>query len=374
MSLTAQHKVLKGARETRRYFAKFERIIGHLREVATLSQSDKLISESEAVIIEWYLLGLANTFTALSYKYLMANRVGGRTKRLLNIDKSDSGFPVYQELLQMAADAMQARDHLKSLPDQRRLKKDMVNHILTEHTPPSQLQYAMSQRLYYEFLQGANLFLTNNDPQAIWRWSSDKEQKRRYLVHWASYDSQTNVPAIYLMELEDTGKRGLPSDEKRWPRVQSHLMAQAVSTLKLLTIATGFDKDFDRLHPKVLRRIFLGPMYSHTFTQQSGPLRDVLADAQGGPGEDWALTWQVETLVSEGSKEEKSGIFSKADRQVYKIDPADFKASAAGTTDLNRALILPHKAYQVLREKDPKTLKNVRNYVVGKNSEIVSYR
>ncbi len=370
--LSFDHKVIEGARATRRYFSKFERIIGHMGDVAALSYKEKALSPLEARIILQYLQGLAQTFTALSYKFLMANRVGDHSAKLLSIDKTDSGFPVFQEILQMAADALQADDHLLTLPTQGRLKKDMISHILTEQTHPTKLQYALSQRIYYEKLAGANLFLSQNHPQAQWEGSIKKKKKKNYLIHWAVYDSPTNVPTIYLMDVEDVGKKALPLDERRWPRVQSHLLSQSMSTLKLLTIARGFDSDFDELHPKTLRRVHLGPMYSHAFTQQHGPLRDVLAEASGQPGLDWALAWTVETLVSERTKTEKTGFFSTAERQVYKVDESSL-GDHDGATDIRRALILPHRAYQVLREKDPPSLKRTRKYVVGTDSKILSY-
>ena len=87
------------------------------------------------------------------------------------------------------------------------------------------------------------------------------------MLHWAVYDSQINLPTIYLMEVEDTGRTALPKDQYRWPEVQAHLMAQSMGGLKLLTIAQGFDEDFDDLHPKRLRRFHIGPMYSHAFTK-----------------------------------------------------------------------------------------------------------
>jgi len=125
--LQYDHKVIDGARATRRYFSKFERIIGHMGDVAALSYKEKLLSPLEARVVLQYLQGLAHTFTALSYKFLMANRVGDHSAKLLSIDKTDSGFPVFQEILQMAADALQADDHLLTLPSQGRLKKDMMS-------------------------------------------------------------------------------------------------------------------------------------------------------------------------------------------------------------------------------------------------------
>ncbi len=368
---TKDHKTLKDAQATRRYFAKFERIIKHLDDVAELSEQEQFLNKAEATVLRGYLMSLSYTFTALSYKFLMANRVGDGVSALLNIDKSDSGFPIFQELLQMAADAMQASNHLKSLPSQKRLKKDMINHILMEQEAPTKLQYALSQRIYYEFLNDAQLFLSQNDPQAIWTGNNTME-RRSYLVHWANYDSRTNVPIVYLMELEDSGDKALPRDERRWPRVQTHLMAQAVSDLKLVTIARGFDQDFDDLHPIRLRRFYLGPMYSHAFTEQHGPLRDVLADASGEPGLDWALAWTVETLQSASVEYEKTGFFRSTERQVYDIDPMFM--GKQGATDVRQSLILPHRAYQVLEEKKPAGMQNIRKYVVGQNSKILSYK
>lgn len=371
--LQFDHKMLDSARATRRYFAKFERIMGHLQDVMALSNQEKLITSAEAKILTSYLEGLTNTFTALSYKYLMTHRIGARETASISIDKKDSGFPIHSELLLMASDATQAKKHLKSLPSQDRLKKDMINHILSERSSPTQLQYAMSQRLYYEYLAGENLFLTQNHPQLLWVGKNMKDGRRSYLAHWAAYDSQTNLPAIYLMELEDTGSRALVHDERRWPSVQSHLMAQAVSSLKLLTIAKGFDADFDTLHPKLLRRFHIGPMYSHKFTEQRGPIRDVLAEAEGEPGLDWTLAWTVESLLSESTFKEKTGIFKKSERQVYKLDAASLDGKESGTTDTQRALIIPHRAYQVLEEKQKASFKGTRKYVVGQNTKILSY-
>ncbi|WP_298915698.1 hypothetical protein [uncultured Algimonas sp.] len=370
--LTYEHRVLDNARAARRYFAKFERIIGHMRSVTRLSVEERQIGKTEGDILGQYLSDLSNSFTALSYKYLMTNRASGSGK--MSLDKTESGFPVFSELIQLATDARQAKLHLGSLPEQDRLKKDMVNHILSEQTAPIDLQYAMAQRIYYETLDGQPLFLSQNHPQAVWVGKDIKKKKRRYILHWAVYDSKTNIPVVYLMKVDDTGSRALPQDERRWPRVQDALMAQAVSELKLLTIAKGFDTDFRDLAPKSLRRFHLGPMHSHAFTEQHGPIRDVLAEADSPPGLDWSLAWTVETLLSEGQEWVKTGIFNAAWRQVYTLDAYGLDGKTDGYTRIDRALILPHRAYQVLEEKYSERFDGVRKYVVGRNDTILSYR
>lgn len=376
MDLTLDHRVLEEAHETRRYFAKFERIISHLQGVADSVVSEDTALFSEIPLLKQYLEALAGTFTALSYKYLLAGRVSDKLPNLLSIDRQESGFPIYQELLEMANDAMQAKTHLRSLPSMRDLKLGMLNHILREQSSPTNLQFAAAERQYYEQLTEGPLFWARNDPRLAWFGNVD-ETRRRYRVHWAVYDSLQNIPLIYVMDLEDTGKRPLAKDERRWPRVQGHLTAQSSAGLKLLTIARGFDHDFADLHPKRLRRFYIGPMYSHTFTEQSGPLRDVLAQAGRTPGEDWALAWTTETLVASGSEQESTGFFSSVERQVYELDP--FSAGrdsdeTAGHTRRQRSLILPQKPYQVLEEMAPPGFAAIRKYAVSPSGKILSYK
>jgi hypothetical protein len=377
VDLTLDHRTLEEAHETRRYFAKFERIISHLQGVAESVINEKTALPTEIPILKEYLEALSGTFTALSYKYLLAGRVSDMLPSLLNIDRQDSGFPIYQELLQMANDAMQADKHLRSLPTMRELKLEMVNHILREQSSPTNLQFAASQRQYYEELAKGSLFWARNDPRLAWM-GNVADNRRLYRLHWAVYDSQQNIPLIYILDLEDSGKWPLAKDERRWPRVQSHLTAQSAASLKLVTIARGFDRDFDDLHPKRLRRFFLGPMYSHTFTQQSGPLRDVLAEVGGRPGEDWALAWTTETLVASGSEFESAGFFSSVERQIYQLDPLSAQSSAsqdvAGHTHQQRSLILPQRPYQVLEERNPPGFANIRKYAVSPSGKILSYK
>jgi len=377
LDLTLDHRTLEEAHETRRYFAKFERIIHHLKGVADSVVNENTALATEIPILQDYLEALSGTFTALSYKYLLAGRVSDMMPSLLSIDRQDSGFPIYQELLQMANDAMQVDNHLRSLPDMRGLKLAMVNHILREQSSPTNLQFAASQRQYYEELAKGGLFWARNDPRISWT-GNVSESRRKYRLHFAVYDSQQNIPLVYIMDLEDTGKRPLAKDERRWPRVQTHLTAQSAASLKLVTIARGFDRDFDDLHPKRLRRFFLGPMYSHTFTQQTGPLRDVLAEVDGHPGEDWALAWTTETLIASGTEQESSGFFSSVERQIYELDPLaalnPAEQEAPGHTHQQRSLILPQRPYQVLQERDPPGFAHIRKYAVSPSGKILSYK
>ncbi len=368
--LQADHMKLEDTRVTRRYFGKFAKITGYLTKVAATMEAEGRFSRTDIEALARYLVGLNWTFTALSHKYHFSGRFAHAGS--LTFDRRESGFPVYQELLEMANDALQAERHLASQPSAEALKDQMVRVILSEQEIPTKLQYALSQRLYYEELLRGDQFWARNDPQAV--WIENKGDRRLFQVHWAVYDSQVNLPTIYLMDLEDTGRTGLPKDERRWPEVQAHLMAQSVAHLKLLTIAKGFDEDFGDLHPVRLRRFHIGPMYSHAFTRQTGPLREVLEAAKAPVGEDWALVWTEEELVSDRVEQVKSGWFGTVERQIFALDPFEGGGTETGASRMERSLIMPERPYQALAERNPPGFRDVRKFVVSDSGRVLSYR
>jgi hypothetical protein len=369
--LTSDHHELYDTLTARRYFAKFERITGHMLRVAGEVEAEGRLTRTEAHTLGRYLAALTTTFKALNYKYLMTGRAEGSPR--LTFDRHESGFPVAQELMVMALDAAQVTKHLGGMASEAELKDRMVRQIVRDLTAPVQLQFALSQRLYYESLAMGGLFWARNDPDCQWieDVSRNGTDRKHFLVHWAVYDTQVNLPVVYLLDVEDSGKKALPNDDRRWPMLQAHLMAQSIAGLKLLTIAQGVDKDFSGLHPKRLRRITLGPMHSHDFTLQSGPISQVLADANAPDGDDWALVWTVEDLLSDREEEVKDGWFSTAERQVYKLDPIN---TDSGATRMERMVILPERPYQVLAELNPPGFRDLRKFVVGDGGRILPAR
>ena len=369
---TLDHIGINDTFASRRYFNKFQGIMQHMLHVAGVMKAEGDLNADEVEILTRYAVKLTHTFKALSHKYLLVGRDTGRFFGSLTIDKRDSGFPVTEEIMTMANDAQQAVSHLDGMASEEALKDQMVQTILSDRKVPTKLQFALSQRLYYEELARGDLFWVRNDPQADWLGNLP-DGRRRFRIHWATYDSQVNLPVIYLMELEDSGSIGLPKDERRWPEVQAHLSAQALGGLKLITIARGFDQDFDDLHPKRLRRFHVGPMYSHAYTNQSGPLREVLAEAKAPAGQDWALVWTEEELQSDRVIEEKAGWFSTVEREVFALDPFGGTGPDLGATRTQRSIILPQRPYQVLEEKKPVGFDAVRKFVVSPKGRVLQY-
>ncbi|MBU3030313.1 hypothetical protein [Paracoccus marinaquae] len=372
-NLDADHRALDDDLTARAYFDQTRRVAGVLPAALAEMVRDGLFTRIETEVIGGYLAALGTSIEALSMKYLVAGRIEGPLRRHLTIDIHESGFPVWQEIAQTAADAAQAGEELARTPAPEAIKDDMIREIVGRLTIPTRLQYALSQRLYYEALAKGGLFWPQMHPQGYWLSGNDR-QRRRWLLHWGVYDSRLNVPVIYLMDADDSGRRPLVEDAKRWPEVRAHLLAQAVTSLQLLTIAQGFDRDFDTLHPMRLRRIVLGPVYSQGFTRQEGPIRQVLENAAAPAGEDWAMALTVEDLQAARATLESSGFFGVVERQVFRLDPLNAHGAGQGASAATRALILPQRPYQALAALDPAGFRDIRKYVPGPDGRVAGYR
>ncbi len=360
---------ISDSRDCRRYFGKFGAMTRHFHALAG-EMSLEQPSDLETAVVEDYLQRLSNSFTALSVKYLLTGLTRDRRPGRLTIDQKDSGFPLFQEIVQMAADVGEAEGKLASLPERETLKTGIIDHVLERRGLPRDLQFAMSQRVYNEMLADVPLFLAQNPLQVSSLGTKDPDTRRAF-CHWAVYDSQRNLPNIYLLYLEDSGARALARDEERWTEAAAHLKAQSLSSLKLLTIARGFDKDFPDLHPKLLRRLHVGPMYSNGFTRHADVVEDILAESDAEPGQDWVLCWTVETLRSKGAETESAGLFSRVQKEIYDLDPHAPEELEAGASAIERCMILPYRPYQRLVERDPPQLRPVRKYVVGPDGMVL---
>jgi hypothetical protein len=113
-------------------------------------------------------------------------------------------------------------------------------------------------------------------------------------------------------------------------------------------------------------------MYSHAFTEQTGPLREVLAEVSGHAESDWALSWMTETLVSSRTELVSTGFFSSVQREIFDLNQNEPASAEAGVTRLERSLILPIRPYQVLADRNDPGMRDVRKHVVAEDGTLLT--
>jgi len=296
------------------------------------------------------------------------NRLGFMDK--FRISRAESGFPVFQNLLELENDRRSADKRLASIPAPNELRAEMADFILRHKEFPEALQRTMAERLYLEDVRGGAVFSPFNLAQTVKVSVNPKTSLPYYLVHWAAFDGSANLPLIYMVTVEDSspamvkqlvGDNGklnervdipLPVDGLLNPelahRFDDFTEKNSAYTLSPVTIATNLDKDFETLHPKQLRRVVLGPFYSAGITENNSVVTEVLSKVRK-PQNAWLLTWTQQEVFSKGEKEGRRGLWSsEKTTQEFHINTDDLEAARQGVSNYEKHALVPHEAYQAL--------------------------
>ncbi|MER9654328.1 hypothetical protein NKJ26_12540 [Mesorhizobium sp. M0152] len=315
-----------------------------------------------AKIVAEYIARLDKSFSC------WRNRLGFMDT--FRISRAESGFPVFQNLLELENDRRQADSRLANIPAAGELREEMADFILRHKEFPEALQKSMAERLYLEDVKGENTFGPFTLAQTAKVSVNPKTARPYYLVHWATFDGSANLPLVYMVTVEDSseamirqlvdrsGKLNdkvdipLPVDGLLNPelahRFDDFTEKNSAYTLSPATIAVNLDKDFEPLHPKQLRRVVLGPFYSAGITDNNSTVTEVLAKVRK-PENAWLLTWTIQEVYSKAEKPGRKGLFSsEKTTQEFFINTDDLEAARQGVSSYENHALIPHEAYQAL--------------------------
>jgi hypothetical protein len=315
-----------------------------------------------AKIVAGYISRLEQSFSS------WRNRLGFTES--FRISRAESGFPVFQNVLELENDRRQAVERLANIPDPDTLRAEMADFILRHKEFPAALQKSMAERLYLENIKDGETFGPFTLAETATVSVNPKSMRPSCLVHWATFDGTANLPLIYMVTIEDSsesmvsqlvddnGKLNekveipLPVDGLLNPelahRFDDFAEKNSAYTLSPVTIATNLDKDFETLHPKQLRRLVLGPFYSAGITENNSTVTEVLSKVSK-PENAWLLTWTVQEVFSKAEKPGRRGFWSsEKPTQEFFIETDDLEAARQGVSSYEKHALIPHEAYQAL--------------------------
>ncbi|WP_269930679.1 hypothetical protein [Aminobacter sp. HY435] len=297
------------------------------------------------------------------------NRLG--FMETFKISRAESGFPVFQNVLELENDRRTAAQRLASIPPPGELREEMADFILRHKEFPEALQRSMAERLYLEDVKDGVTFSPFILAQTAKVSVNPKSMRPYYLVHWGSFDGTANLPLIYMATVEDsseamieqlvdtaTGKLNekvdipLPVDGLLNPdlahRFDDFTEKNSAYSLSPLTVATNLDKDFPELHPKQLRRMVLGPFYSAGITEHNSTVSEVLSKVRKAENA-WLLTWTIQEVYSKAEKPGRKGLWSSEPAsEEFFINTDDLEAVRQGVSGYEKHALIPHEAYQAL--------------------------
>ncbi len=345
-----------------RYFTAIEAALGGLDIFLRDERSPFYRHGLVAQVMVEYIARLERSFVCWK------NRIGFLEK--FRISRAESGFPIFQSVLELENDRQTARKRLANIPDAETLRAEMADFILRHKEFPGALQRMMAERLYLEDVEEGQIFSPFVLPRTVKVSTNPKTRRPFYVVHWGSFDGSANLPLVYMAGVEDSTGRMVSTLVDRNGRLREDVALDlpvegllnpdlahrfddfaeknSAYSLSPATIAGNLDKDFDQLHPKQLRRVVLGPFYSAGITENNPTVGEVLSTVRNGKNA-WLLTWTVQEVFSKSERPERKGLWtSEPARDEFYINTDDLEAARMGVSAYQKHALLPHEAYQVL--------------------------
>ncbi|WP_306118555.1 MULTISPECIES: hypothetical protein [unclassified Roseitalea] len=345
-----------------RYFASIGAALEGLDTFLRDDNSPLYQHELVARTVVPYLVRLAASFDSWRNRLDFSDR--------FRISRAESGFPVYQNVLELEKDRRSATDRLAAIPEPAALRADMADFILRHKAFPKELQDTLAERLYLETIEAAEFFTPFVLPETIKVSANPRSGRPYYVTHWGAFDGSANLPLVYSVVVEDStpdmvktlvGKDGAFNRKVDIPLPVGGLLnpelarpfdqwaeANSAYSLTPATIAANMDEEFASLHPKQLRRIVLGPFYSAGITQNNDTV-SIILDKVGAARNAWLLTWTIQDVYSQHERPGRKGLWSSAPpREEFHIDTDDLEAARMGVSAYEKHALIPHEAYQAL--------------------------
>ncbi|MBB5534294.1 hypothetical protein [Rhizobium giardinii] len=344
------------------YFASIRSALGGL-EIFLGDRNSPLYRNSVVgEVVVPYLARLKASFSCWE------NRIGFIEQ--FRISRAESGFPVFQNVLELENDRQSAEKRLSGIPQADALRQEMADFILRHKAFPAELQSRMAERLYLEQIGKGDIFSPFIMPETIRVAVNPKTMRPYYVVCWGAFDGSSTLPMVYMATIEDSSEKIVAmlvtDDGKLNPEVDIPLpiggllnpelasrfddfaLKNSAYSLTPVTIATNLDKDFPELHPKQLRRIVLGPFYSAGITENNAKINQILSKVRKQENA-WLLTWTVQEVFSKAERPAQRGFWSSTPAaEEFHIDTDNLEATRMGVSSYEKHALVPHDAYQAL--------------------------
>lgn len=333
------------------YSIYFNLVLHHL---ANLSAERKQIglTDQEAELANQYIKYLSQTLCAMRLRYLYDP---GHSVKL---DVHESGFPAYSELRNLYNELLVKDDLLSKALSVPEIKKKIVDYICQEKkNPPDEMMHNLALQYYLQTTKPQEIFY-KGIKSIILKAESPEVKSNSFLISWASYDSVLNRPLLNYMYFDYTGTN-LEEDVKA---IHTAINNNGVYLRELVLVASMIDKELAHIHPKLIKRIDVGPFHS-VFSHDNNPLSlairkgvdDRILEVQTG-----CLQVSIDTVRSIGENKVKSGgIIWGKDHQVFQqyLVPATNKR---GASESKTYILGSHSLLQYLSHEKVST----GNYIV----------
>jgi len=297
-------------------------------------------SSYEVVSIRIYLNKLLYSIQALRKKYTY------NPAHSLRIDLTDSGFPNFLEISYLSVDLMNRESRLMALPPVSMLKGAMLDHMFRHHEDSNDLLWQMSEREYFQMLDPDKLFLTFTPGRIEFLGETDK--CRSYIFSWGCYDFKSNRPYIHILNFEqDRSADPLHHKQANYHQFLEVVKAEGSRVPDVGLLALAIDNDLETIHPKVLKRIWLGPLHSRRSCVVNDGLCSILS-LYSKADDDFILLMKDEIVFSVRQQEMAAGgaFTPRRVREIFHLPETDLELYEAKASSIHHYMMMPHRVLQ----------------------------
>lgn len=317
--------------ELERYFRKMG--ISFEILLRTYQESGMGVESQEAIYIRAYLQRYINSLRALRIKYLFSE------DNNLKIDRSDSGFPTYHEFSKLQVDMERTEAELAKIVPSLVLRRKMIDSIFTDRIDPTHMLPMMGYRAYLDELASHEQFLPFTPGQLL------RLKDNSYVYHWACVDPSTNIPYMHFMAFESTYETPFHTSSEATKEFLRVIKSEGSRAPKLNILATSIDTELPHVHPKLIKRLSIGPFYSEGFSEPSSKEIQELLQV-GKEGRRFILFLRSEHVFSSRQVTTNS-FFSKGQkREIFHVPEYNTELYAKGISGEESSVILPHEILQ----------------------------
>lgn len=328
-------------------YATYFREISALFSLVMESINEKTTDENfERTIIQDYLQRFLHTLELLRMRYLYDEEMR------MKIDLTDSCFPNFLELKNIDTDSWDPDKLLQSVPPESVLKQSIVDFIFKQKAVPQKLLKQLGKRKYAEALEKKQPFHSFNDGK--YSQLQQKGDLPTYLYHWAMFDSKSNRPFVYIMLFDhESADTEFFKDTELMKNLRDYIRKSSSFQVPLRVLASDIDHQFNSIHPKIIKRIEIGPFYGH-MAKDKHPFTHMLK-TQFDPS-DWIVEFTTELIFSVGQRR-AGGFLSSGDlREIFFIDETSKECIDRNVSKVLRYMIAPHEVVTFLREHNKSTM------------------
>lgn len=279
--------------------------------------------------------------------------------RLPWLDLSDSGFPNHAEITKLETDLLSKDSQLADIPMESLLKLKLLDHMFQNHEESRELLWQLSERAYLEALDIDRLFLAFTPGELVRQ--KDTKTGRSYTYSWAYYGFETNIPYVHIMSFEqDMSEEPLESNATLMRHFLKVIRAEGARVPDIQFLALQIDDALEPIHPKIIKRVGIGPMYSPLIHSEAAEgVEQVvcsLIKRFGNRIDDFMVFYTLDMIFSESQKV-SSGLFSgKRVREIFHIPSTDDEAFKRRASLVQKGVVMPHGVRQHISPEERQLL------------------